>query len=322
MKVSGLYENDYMGQKRIEELDYLKCVFIVLMVVFHLTVFGDSYPRAKQTVYTFHMSAFLVMSGYLLGLNKSPRQFFRNLMWLFVPYAVMEAGYTCMAAVLPIREHIDVLTPWVLVRNVLFRPLGPYWYLHTLVVCNLAYYLIDRLLHRADNLTVIVVLALALAGLSYGAGLLTFANALYFVGGAALRRSGTPFLKFFRASPLSVVALVLLCLFPANLDRFMLAGVGITYFAMSTVLYVFAHVPGRMKMHCSFVGRHTLAVLLFSPVFTALAKVLLPLFRFDPSHMSFMLVATALALFGSFGVGYAMDRLQLSRWFCGKNLME
>lgn len=33
--------------------NYLKCVFIVLMVVFHLAFFADKYPYLKQIVYTF-----------------------------------------------------------------------------------------------------------------------------------------------------------------------------------------------------------------------------------------------------------------------------
>lgn len=50
---------------RVKELDFLKCIFIILMIIFHLVYIGDSYPYAKQVVYTFHMSAFLVISGYL-----------------------------------------------------------------------------------------------------------------------------------------------------------------------------------------------------------------------------------------------------------------
>lgn len=47
-------------QARILELDYLKCVFILLMVVFHLVYIGNRYPVAKAFVYTFHMPGFLI----------------------------------------------------------------------------------------------------------------------------------------------------------------------------------------------------------------------------------------------------------------------
>lgn len=90
--------------KRIEELDYLKCAFVILMVAFHLSYIGDTYPYAKQIVYTFHMPGFLIISGYLFNVDKKLPQFLRSTVWLFVPYAVMESGYVLMASLLPIRE--------------------------------------------------------------------------------------------------------------------------------------------------------------------------------------------------------------------------
>ena len=54
----------------MEELDFLKFVFITLMIAFHLTYIGDTYPVAKQLVYTFHMPGFLLVSGYLFNVNK------------------------------------------------------------------------------------------------------------------------------------------------------------------------------------------------------------------------------------------------------------
>ena len=49
-------------ESRVKEIDYLKCIFITLMIIFHLVYIGDKYPYAKQIVYTFHMSAFLIIS--------------------------------------------------------------------------------------------------------------------------------------------------------------------------------------------------------------------------------------------------------------------
>ena len=57
-------------KNRVKEIDYLKCVFIVLMVIFHLVYVGDKYPYAKQVVYTFHMPVFLLISGYLANMDK------------------------------------------------------------------------------------------------------------------------------------------------------------------------------------------------------------------------------------------------------------
>ena len=78
---------------RSQELDYLKGVLILLMIAFHLVYFEHLYPYAKQVVYTFHMPAFLLVSGYLVNVAKTWRQFLITMMWIAVPYAIMESAY-------------------------------------------------------------------------------------------------------------------------------------------------------------------------------------------------------------------------------------
>ena len=104
-------------ESRVKEIDYLKCIFITLMIIFHLVYIGDKYPYAKQIVYTFHMSAFLIISGYLANNRKDARSFLRKLLWIFIPYACMEAAYTVMSHFLPVRESVDAITPTVLLRQ-------------------------------------------------------------------------------------------------------------------------------------------------------------------------------------------------------------
>ena len=132
------------AKPRIEELDFLKCVFITLMIAFHLVYIGNTYPVAKQLVYTFHMPGFLLVSGYLFNVDKPWTAFGKTLLWIFIPYAMMETGYTVMASMLPIREHIDHLTPGLIVDHVFLHPMGPYWYLHTLMLCGACYYFAFR----------------------------------------------------------------------------------------------------------------------------------------------------------------------------------
>ena len=90
---------------RIKEIDYLKCIFIVLMIIFHLVYIADKYPYAKNVVYTFHMSAFLILSGYLANTDKPVKPFLKGMLWIFIPYAIMETGYTVMSAVVPFAEQ-------------------------------------------------------------------------------------------------------------------------------------------------------------------------------------------------------------------------
>ena len=124
-------------KNRIAELDYLKSIFILLMIVFHLVYIGDKYPYAKALVYTFHMPAFLIISGYVMNIAKGIRPFLRTMWWIFIPYAVMETGYVIMSAILPVRESVEHLSVSLWLDKLFLHPLGPYWYLHTLMLCGL-----------------------------------------------------------------------------------------------------------------------------------------------------------------------------------------
>ena len=151
-------------KQRIKEIDYLKCTFILLMIVFHLVYIGDKYPYAKQLVYTFHMPAFLIISGYLMNINKSLRAFLHTMVWIFIPYAIMESGYIVMSAILPVRERVEELSFGVWIEKLLLHPLGPYWYLHTLMVCGITYFAVDRLTRKSrDPLVLPIILSLIYA---------------------------------------------------------------------------------------------------------------------------------------------------------------
>ena len=305
---------------RIKELDFLKCIFIILMIIFHLVYIGDSYPYAKQVVYTFHMSAFLIISGYLNNINKETKAVGRSLLWIFIPYVIMEAGYVVMSAVLPVREKVDELSAGVLLYKALIAPMGPYWYLHTLILCNASYFLIYKVTDKWKGIIRFIILGIFLYILSE-LRLLTFANAIYFLAGVAIQQSGLPIIRVFQPSFLSVVPLVILCCFPENLNRGTLAGVAITYLVISLLLATYTYLPEKVKRLSLCIGSNTLVILLFSPVFTILSKAYLPLFAFDATGICFMIVSVIFVICGCFGMTYVLDRLHISPYFLGKKRM-
>ena len=277
-------------QNRVREIDYLKCVFIVLMVVFHLVYVGDKFPYAKQVVYTFHMPAFLLISGYLANMDKGLGKLARQVKWLFVPYAVMETGYVVMGSVLPIREHIEQLTPAVFLDKLLLHPLGPYWYLHTLMVCYVIYYCASRMRPRLGTAGAVCLMGVAMWAAADLLHVVSMSNAIYFMAGAVIRQCGT------------------------------LQGAAMTWLAVSLALAVYPYLGNKVKTATHFIGANTLAILLFSPIFTIITKTFVPFFAFDPTAMSYTLVSVAFVLAGSLGIAFVMDRLKLSRWFSGKPL--
>ena len=113
--------------------------------------------------------------------------------------------------------------------------MGPYWYLHTLILCSLIYYITFRYV-RLSVVSRLVVTGVCLFALSHWGGLMNFSNALYFLIGMTVSQSGLRFTQVFRATTFAIVPFVILCCFPANLDRGTLAGVAITWLSISLLL--------------------------------------------------------------------------------------
>lgn len=302
---------------RVAELDYLKSVFILLMIVFHLVYIADKYPYAKQIVYTFHMPAFLVISGYLADAGKGVRGFLRKMLWIFVPYVCMEVGYTVMSHFLPVREGVPEISAGVLLQKVFVQPMGPYWYLHTLLVCYFLHYAVFRYA-RMQGFARVILLGLLLFATAYGSGLVAFANAMYFLAGTLVRQSEVPFTRFFSPTAWAVLPVAVLCCFPEQMNKGTLAGVAVTYLVISALLHVYRHLPRSVCDPLCFVGRNTLVIFLFSPIFTILCKIFLPFLLAEPTGMLFMAVSVVVTVAGCLLMAWCMDRLRLSRFFFGQ----
>ena len=357
--------------RRIPELDYLKGVLILLVIAFHLVWFEQLHPDIKQVVYCFHMPGFLFIAGYLMNVGKAPRDFLRTLLWLAVPYLFMESGYIVMASLLPINDHIDCLTSSVFFDRLLLHPLGPPWFLHALMLCEAAYYIIIYIIGKCSKeqeKTFCPDISLApcptphapicrviLTGIAYyiladGLGILSFSSALYFLAGAALRLSGTDFVTFFRPTKLSVVVFFLLACLSYKPTQASMNGALIAYFAISSLLAwpllnlskeQGARSKGQENTNYQsnplascplplaprkrgplqallFLGRNSLMLYVFSPIFTVLCKRLVPLLQFDTTGLLFLVISLTICVAGSLAIAWAMDRTGIARFFFGR----
>lgn len=309
------------GKQRIEEMDMLKCVAIMLMVAFHLVYVEAQHPVMKDVVYTFHMPLFLMISGYLCRTTKQPRQFLSSLLTLAVPYLIMESAYIVGAAMLPINEHIDHLTPLVFIDKLLAHPLGPYWYLHTLVICNAFNYLAT---HGRPGLSPVWWLLLMLALNAIG-GFITWSSMLYYSLGVLIARYASDFRRMFLASPLSVVALIIIAADSLGRDASgqliwtqdstTLKGVIIVFCVTGSLLYAFRQTSGKLRSMMLLIGRETLAVLLFSPFFTLVSKYYQPFVcTLDPSGFLFAVVTVVVAIAGSILLKRCMEKFRIARF--------
>lgn len=304
-------------KKRIEELDFVKGILIILMVLFHLVFFQEKYPYAKQFVYTFHMPLFLVLSGYLGNLKKNIPEFLTTVAGFLIPYLVMDSLYVGMATVLPIREHIDHPTVGVILKHIFISPMGPYWYLHTLAFCMLVYYFVFRWI-RANKITKIIFTALLLYGVTRFVAGVSFTSVIYFLIGVAIRHLQIPFDKRF-ASVWALLPLVWLAFYPENLERSQPSGYAVAALALSSILACYQYFGTFLRGFLVYLGRNTLTIMVFSPLFTFVTKFLVSWLDFDPTGLLCAFISVSLVLAGSLGLARLSDYIGVSRFLYYKS---
>lgn len=286
------------------------------MVTFHLAYFADGYPLLKQWVYTFHMPGFLLISGYLMRVDRPLRQFSRTLLWLAVPYLVLESSYIVLSSFLPVRDGIGHLTVFTFADKFFVHPLGPYWYLHTLILCDIGYFIVWRQ-KRCNTISRLILLGFYLAGLAF-VQLVAWDVSLYFVLGIIIRQSKLSFLRVFRPSWLAFIALLWLSCYPETFHKGSLGGLVTVYLVISAALAVFPLLHQCIKKVALFLGRNSLALFLFSPIFTMACKIFIPYLTFDSSRMLFLTLSLPLCILGALAVCRVLDALHLSPWLFGR----
>ena len=264
------------------------------------------------------MPAFLIISGYLTNVQKDIRSFMRKLLWIFIPYLCLETGYVLMSHILPVRENVPEISSSILLHKIFIKPLGPYWYLHTLIICSLLYYLTFRYT-RMKTISQAILLGLGLFAVSYWCGIMVLANAIYFLAGVIITQSKLPFIRIFQPSLLALVPMILLCCFPDNLNRGTLAGITITYLAIIISLYAHSYLSKGIRQCSYFIGRNTLVIFLFSPLFTILCKMFLSFLFFEPTGILFMIISVAITVSGCIIIAWSLDKLRFSRFFFGQD---
>lgn len=75
------------------------------------------------------MPGFLLISGYLMRVNKELKQVVSSLRWLLVPYVFFETLFFFGSTFLPISGTMPEHTILGFFEMLLFKPLGNYWYL-------------------------------------------------------------------------------------------------------------------------------------------------------------------------------------------------
>ena len=306
--------------KRIQEIDMAKGILILVMVTFHLGLFNTKYPHACQILYAAILPGFTLISGYLFSVGKEPKKFLKSIRGIVVPYIVFELVYLLGIGML--GKYIGATNTFdggvlALLSKIAFSPIGTYWYLHTMAICLTVYYLVNRYIMK--GLSGILISSFILYALSIGITGLRWGDVIYVIIGFLFRNANVVINEKLK-SPISILCFALIVIFSDNISRVSISCIGLCLAFFGFVFDLKDRIPERITNFISYIGRNSLALVLFSPLFTVTTKILAPLFAFDDSGVLGTIFCLSLVAALCLFCAMLFDRLSLSRIIVGKNI--
>ncbi|MGE9929670.1 acyltransferase family protein [Segatella copri] len=323
-------------KQRNTDIDWIRAILIILMILIHIVSFGNTYPQLKAGILSFMMPTFLIITGYLVNIEKSPKEMGRYLMCLALPYVIMVTGFSVLSYFMPVRDGITELSLSQICEKIFVTSIGPYWFIQTMIICGILYYVsfkgaIWGTLRQGkttmSTTTNLFIFATLLLLLSKTPALSPSAATYYFIG-AVLRQCHIGFDRIFRPSPVALLLWINLLGLEEWYDWGTLAIVFSCWCCISSLMWIHSLIK-RLQDNASvrktedtllYIGRNTLPIYLFHPIFTMAAKFYHPLFSWDRSEICFALVTIFIAIAGSIGIAKIMEKTHLAYLF-GKGKM-
>ena len=205
-------------KQRNTDIDWIRAILIILMILIHIVSFGNAYPQLKAGILSFMMPTFLIITGYLVNIEKSSKEMGRYLMCLALPYVIMVTGFSVLSYFMPVRDGITELSLSQICEKIFVTSIGPYWFIQTMIICGILYYVsfkgaIWGTLRQGkttmSTTTSLFIFATLLLLQSKTPALSPSAATYYFIG-AVLRQCHIGFDRIFRPSPVALLLWLLL----------------------------------------------------------------------------------------------------------------
>lgn len=316
--------------KRNTDLDWIRAILILLMILIHIVSFGNAYPHLKAGILSFMMPTFLIITGYLVNIEKTPRQMGHYLLCLALPYVIMVTGFSVLSYFMPVRDRITGLSVSQICERIFITSIGPYWFIQTMIICGILYYLAFYGKFRgklpkdqAANSTYrsLFFFAILLAIASQHPALSPSAAAYYFFG-IVIRQSHIEWNKMFRPV---LLALPLWAYLLSREDWYEWGSLAVLFSCwccISSLMWIrsMGHrvkFKGTRKIKDTllYIGRNTLPIYLFHPIFTMAAKYYHPLFAWDKSEVAFALFTVLISIAGSLAIARLMEKTKAAYLF-------
>ena len=319
-----LYNAEYeteMSNKKITEIDFVRCVLMCIVILVHIVSLGEMYPSAKTAAFTFFMPSFLIITGYLVNIDKNLRQFSVYILRIALPYIIMVTAFSLASLVMPVRDGLSELSVSALAERIFVTSIGPYWFLYDMIVCGVAYYVVFSLAPRSIGLASrLSLFACLLYVEAWFIPLLTFGDAsLYFIG-VALRQMGVGFVRAFRPSFFSLLPFSVLIVQRDLWNKWLC--LLLPFFAISFLVWCHDVFPSRIRNLMNYLGHNTLPIYIFHAIFTMLSKFYLPFFAFDSTGILHAAATIVLSFLGSILIAKVLDKTGISRIFGTKALIR
>lgn len=323
-------------KQRNTDIDWIRAILIILMILIHIVSFGNAYSQLKAGILSFMMPTFLIITGYLVNIEKSPKEMGRYLMCLALPYVIMVTGFSVLSYFMPVRDGITELSLSQICEKIFVTSIGPYWFIQTMIICGILYYVSFkgatwRKLRQGETTmsttTSLFIFATLLLLLSKTPALSPSAATYYFIG-VVLRQCHIGFDRIFRPSPAALLLWINLLGMEEWYDWGTLAIVFSCWCCISSLMWIHSLINRLQDKSCIrktedtllYIGRNTLPIYLFHPIFTMAAKFYHPLFGWDRSEIIFAIVTIFIAIAGSIGIAKMMEKTHLAYLF-GKGKM-
>lgn len=170
------------------DIDFFRAILIGLVILVHIVNFGNIYPSVKSAILSFIMPTFLVITGYLVNVNKSIQDYALYILKIWLPYMILVIGYAVLSLYLPVRDGIKVFDIPTILDVLFIKSIGPYWFLHAMIVCGIIYYFAFHISYKLDITAKYSTFASLLIIVSLTTPFLSIKTAIYYFIGVGIRQ--------------------------------------------------------------------------------------------------------------------------------------
>lgn len=294
-----------------------------MVVMIHIVNFSTLYPQVKDFINFFFMQAFLLITGYLVNIRKAYKEFAVYVVKIMIPYIIMVTGYAFLSTLLPVRDGVSEFTIPVILHTIFVTSIGPYWFLYTMVICGVIYYFVFNTFSKIGTAGKLCLFATLLIIVPQYTPLLQAPHAAFYFGGVCLRLTEKRLDEVIKPSWWSVLPFVAIACLPNYRNYNFLA---MTILALSFLSFIPKLIQsignGNVLRIIGYIGRNTLPIYLFHPIFTMGGKFALPLFRFDPSGVTHIVFTVIAGVVGSLAIAAFLDKCHLSYLLARKKFLR